>query len=245
MPAESTSRAAPNLGADGDSRDLVTRAYEQLRALIVRGRLAPGSRIIESDLADRLGMSRTPVRSALQRLQQEGFVAALEGGKNARLTIAPLTTSDCREVLNLLGAVEGLAARWAARLPEQQRQSLARALEEDNQRLEALLGTELPEPEEVFRIHSSFHGHHLETIGAPRISAIHTAIWPQAERYRRVYITTAPHGLSGEVEEHRAIVDAIRLGDAAAAQAAVQENWERAAERLNRIIERLGERGTW
>ncbi len=48
--------------------------YEQLRHLIVHGHLAPGSRIVESDVAGRLGVSRTPVRGALQRLQQEGYI---------------------------------------------------------------------------------------------------------------------------------------------------------------------------
>ncbi|MFB6240160.1 MAG: GntR family transcriptional regulator, partial [Gemmatimonadota bacterium] len=48
--------------------------YTRLRELIVRGQLAPGSRIIETDVAERLGVSRTPVRSALQRLEQEGFI---------------------------------------------------------------------------------------------------------------------------------------------------------------------------
>lgn len=230
---------------DRDSRDLVTRGYEQLRTLIVQGRLAPGSRIIESDLAERLRMSRTPVRSALQRLQQEGYVIAMEGGRNARLAVAPLTSSDCREVLNLLGAIEGLAARWAAVLPDASRQALTRELERQNLTLQELLASDMPEPEEVFRTHSDFHDQYMRAIDAPRIVALHAAIRPQAERYRRVYITTAPHGLIGEVREHTAIVEAIASGDGLRAQASVQENWERAAERLSQIIDRLGERGIW
>jgi DNA-binding GntR family transcriptional regulator len=61
--------------------DRIVQAYEKLRDLIVWGRLAPGTRIIESDVAGRLGISRTPVRSALQRLQQEGYILALDSGK--------------------------------------------------------------------------------------------------------------------------------------------------------------------
>jgi DNA-binding GntR family transcriptional regulator len=61
-----------------------TAVYERLRGLIVRGQLAPGARLVERDIADRLGTSRTPVRSALQRLQQERYVTVADGGKHAR-----------------------------------------------------------------------------------------------------------------------------------------------------------------
>ena len=66
--------------------------YEQLRDLIVHGHLAPGSRIVESDVAGRLGVSRTPVRGALQRLQQEGYIVDPSGGRLARPTVSPLTS---------------------------------------------------------------------------------------------------------------------------------------------------------
>ena len=61
--------------------DRVTVVYHRLRELIVRGRLAPGARIIETVIAARLGVSRTPVRAALQRLQQEGYVVVASPGQ--------------------------------------------------------------------------------------------------------------------------------------------------------------------
>ena len=73
-------------------------AYEQIREMILKGSLAPGARIMESELAEHVGMSRTPVRSALHRLQQGGYVRALDGGKKAKLIVAPLTKEDAREI---------------------------------------------------------------------------------------------------------------------------------------------------
>src|SRR5678809_266639 len=88
--------------------------YERLRALIIDGRLAPGTRIVETEVAARLGVSRTPVRGALQRLQQEGFIVDSPTLQQTRPTVAPLTSEDARELFLLVGALEGLAAHRAA-----------------------------------------------------------------------------------------------------------------------------------
>src|SRR3954463_9032038 len=102
--------------------------YERLRHLIVHGVMAPGSRIVESDVAARLGVSRTPVRGALQRLQQEGYIVDPSGGRLARPTVAPLTSEEARELFHIVAESEGLSARWAAALPVGDRRVLARAL---------------------------------------------------------------------------------------------------------------------
>lgn len=237
--------AAERSGDELNHSDLVARTYGQLRNLIVLGRLSPGSRIIESDLADRLGVSRTPVRSALQRLQQEGFVLGLAGGRNARLAVSPLTADDGRDLLNLLGALESVAVRTAALLPERQRKGLVADLERINNAFGELVVEDSPDPESIFRTHSSFHQAHIEAVGGARIQALYGSTRPQAERYRRVYITSAPHALRGEVEEHVRIIEAVAKGDAEAAQLAVLANWANAADRLGALIDRLGDRGNW
>src|SRR5215204_4809465 len=76
------------------------QVYVRLRDLIVQGLLSPGSRIIETEVATRLGVSRTPVREALQRLQQEGFVNGSPGAQQSRVSVAPLTREDVHELLN-------------------------------------------------------------------------------------------------------------------------------------------------
>ena len=226
--------------------DLVTTTYERLRDLIVHGRLAPGSRIVESDLAGRLGVSRTPVRSALHRLQQEGFVLASETGRNARLSVSPLTQEDGREVLNILGLLEGYAACRAAELESKRREKLVQELRRLNDDLAALIDSDSVEHEQLFRAHSLFHQEPMRWISAPRLHSLHAMIRPQAQRYRRVYIASITTGIfSVELEEHEPIIDAVARGDALAAQVAVQRNWSGAAERLARIIAAVGERGHW
>src|SRR3989442_1408654 len=113
-PAKAKPRARPSGAAPRVVRgDRIPRAYHQLRELIVSGRLAPGSRIIESDIAERLGVSRTPVRSALHRLQQEGYIAGIGRGNEPRLSVAPLTQDDARDLFAIIGAIEEIAAGGA------------------------------------------------------------------------------------------------------------------------------------
>src|ERR1043166_1653590 len=104
------------------------QVYVCLRDLLVQGLLSPGSRIIETEIATRLGVSRTPVREALQRLQQEGFVIGSPGAQQSPLTVAPLTRDDVYELLNIVGALEGLGARHAAMTPTTERRNLVRDL---------------------------------------------------------------------------------------------------------------------
>lgn len=230
----------------GDTADLVSRTYLTLRALIVHGRLAPGSRIIESELSSRLGISRTPVRSALHRLQQEGLVLAADTGKNARLSVAPLTRADGRELLNILGHLEGLASRWACSLPQEERAQLTGVMRRLNTDILNELEAEGTDPEQVFHLHSAFHQQPVDAVNAPRLRDLHRNIRSQVERYRRIYISSVPTGgFAAELTEHESIVESLDRGDPVAAQRAVEENWSQAGERLCRIIAAMGDRGSW
>src|SRR6185503_7046651 len=91
--------------------------------------------IAERAVVTRMGLSRTPVRSALHRLQQEGFVASVGRAGDQRLIVTPLTKADGREVFLIIGHLEGLAAREAAALPREQRAELAKRLRDINKML--------------------------------------------------------------------------------------------------------------
>ncbi len=225
--------------------DRVQHAYERLREMIVHGRLAPGTRIIETEVADRLGVSRTPVRSALQRLQQEGYIVGSERGQQSRPTVAALTKEDAREVFGIVGELEALAARLAAMKPLEERSRVAEELTRINAELLAAFDAERPDHNRVFDLDIAFHQRFVEAGAGPRLLALHGSIKPLAERYERLYVSALVGEIQTSVEEHEAIVRAIRCGDPDAAQRAVQTNWRNAAERLSRIIASLGERGSW
>src|SRR5438093_6447073 len=86
------------------------RLYDSLRNLIVRGQLAPGARIVETEVAERFGVSRTPVRAAFQRLERQGDVIA-SATPQARITVSPVTREDAGERLGIWGEPSAPAAR--------------------------------------------------------------------------------------------------------------------------------------
>jgi DNA-binding GntR family transcriptional regulator len=220
------------------------QVYERLRALIIAGRLAPGARIVETDVASRLGVSRTPVRGALQRLQQEGYVVDSPTLQQTRPTVAPLTSEDAREVFLLVGALEGLAAFRAALGPTGERAALASALAVINDDFAAAAVAPRPDHTRIFDLDERFHRTYMKAAG-PRVRSLHDTVKPQAERYERLYVSMLTSELHASVAEHRAIVKAIRAGNAAAAQSAVETNWRNAAERLAAVVAAAGERGSW
>jgi DNA-binding GntR family transcriptional regulator len=219
--------------------------YAQLRDLIVRGHLAPGARVVESEIAGRLRVSRTPVRGALQRLQQEGYIVDSPALQQSRSTVAPMTRDDAHELFSIVAEIEGLAARNATALPVGARKSLVEVLTRINDRFERASLAKAPRHDLLYELDEQFHRCYVEAAAGPRLRALHGAVKPQAERYERLYVSLLSRGLAPSVVEHRSIVRSIRSGDPDAAQRAVQLNWRNAADRLGKVIATVGERGQW
>ena len=221
------------------------KVYDSLRDLIVLGLLAPGTRVLETEIASRFDVSRTPVRSALHRLQQEGYIVELNSGTRARLSVAPLTKEDGLEVLDIVGEIEGLAGRYAAQLDAEPRGRLTAELRALNADLRRAGAAEKPDSSLFFELDSAFHRRYVHASGGRRVIALHDAIKPQADRYIRLYTSVLVDSILTSVGEHDAIIAAIEGGSPDAAQRAVQTNWRDAAQRLSAAIERIGEWGSW
>jgi DNA-binding GntR family transcriptional regulator len=232
----------PGLAPRGDR---IGHAYQQLRDLIIWGRLAPGARIIETDVATRLGLSRTPVRSALHRLQQEGYIIASGTGPQARLSVAPLTKRDARELFAIVSHVEALAAEWAALLEDGPRERVVAELNSLNDALKVAATRPKPDEREFFELEQRFHRAFVKAAGGPRLTALHDAVKPQSERYVRLYVQALLARMADTVDEHGQLVGAIERGDAPAAKEAVMLDWHNATRYLSDVMERQGEIGIW
>lgn len=236
-------RPDDELQSDQERGDRFALAYQKLRELIVLGRLAPGSRIIETSVAERLGVSRTPVRAALQRLQQEGYVVVTSPGQQSRMAVAPLTQEDAIELFGVVASIEGLAANWAA--SNGSGEATLDEIRSLNDALYEVATSSRPDVNTVFEIDRQWHRKVVEAGAGPRLLALHDSFKPQSERYGRIYSSALIDEIAASVEEHRVVIRHIEDGDGDGAEAAMRLNWSNASQRLAAVIESVGERGAW
>jgi DNA-binding GntR family transcriptional regulator len=221
----------------------VRTAFYQLRELIVHGKLSPGTWIVEGDLARRLNVSRTPIRAALNKLQQEGYVREYRMANKSRMIVAPLTKEDAAELYSVIGRLEGLAGRSTAALPKPERTKIVQQLKALNQQLIDVKGDHSKQGS-IFEIDRDFHRLAVSCSG-PRLSAWHRAIEPQAERYWRLYASSIIGDLQLSIAEHNEIIRALADGNPDRVERALQANWDNGCQRLARVIDVFGERGSW
>jgi GntR family transcriptional regulator of gluconate operon len=219
--------------------------------MIVRGVLAPGSPVIERPFAARLGVSRGSLRSALRRLEHEGFVRPSAAGVYSRAVVTPLTVADMDEIYTLLAVLNGAAARQAAAMQPSARKAIGTKMEALNATLAAALAASTDDVSTVYEIDHQIHMVYVAAASGPRLRALYAAVSSQGERYGRAYNTAIAHapavgGLAkSSPGEHRAIIDAIRAGHQDEAEQAAIVNWRNAAARLRRVITSAGERGSF
>ena len=223
----------------------VGTAFQRIRELVVRGRLAPGTWIVEGDLCEHLNMSRTPVRGALYLLEREGYVIEQRNSSKSRMIVAPLTREDANELYPILGRIEGLAGRRAAVLPQAERDELAAGLKAVNGKLAQIAQERTYNGLSIFDLDHEFHRLVVSAGSGPRLNALHKAIEPQTELYWRLYASSIVGELTHSVAEHEEIVAALVAGDPDRLERALSVNWENGCKRLEKVIDIYGERGSW
>lgn len=209
-----------------DDVDVVPlRAEDHLRDAIVSGRLQPNERLIESDLARSLGVSRTVIRAALVRLEHEGLVEH-ERHRGARVRL--VQESEAVEILEARAVLEGLAARLAAQRATPADVEVLQEILAEMQRLRDggdLLG--------VSDENAKLHRRLLEISGHETASRLIGTLNSQMVRFQ--YRTILLPGRSERsAAEHAAIVDAVARGDGEAAETAMRAHLSHVAEALRR-----------
>ncbi|HEX8212479.1 MAG TPA: GntR family transcriptional regulator [Longimicrobium sp.] len=220
--------------------------YDEVRALIVCGRILPGTRVTEADVAKELGVSRTPAREALRRLQQERLLVptGASDGAKVRLAVAPMTAGEARELGTAAGALEGVIVRNVKDCDADERLALAAELAKAQAAFRREATKRTPDWDRLFELHHAFHGLLRARLAGPRLCLLLDGLRSHLDRYE--YFYGPLHGSEGfeeTFEEHDAIVAAIESGHAEVAERAVRTNWFNGADRLAKIVERVGEAG--
>ena len=191
-------------------------AYELILEAIDTGVYKPGSRLVESELADRFGVSRTPIREALQRLETQSLLT--RDGRS--LIVASLDHSQLSELYVVRGALEGLAARLAARHATPEELAVLRDMLEADRAL-------LDDPEAMSRANRRFHKQiHLASHNrflVQQLDLVHRSMALLAST--SIAVEGRP---SDTMEEHTRIVEAIEAGDGEAADKALREHISKA-----------------
>ncbi|MEO8577113.1 MAG: GntR family transcriptional regulator [Gemmatimonadales bacterium] len=215
------------------------RTYERLRDLIIRGRIPAGARVVEAEVALQFGVSRTPVREALARLIHERYLVPTSTGRRTQLVVAHFTSDDVRELWGIIGALESYAVARVTALSEPKRTVIADDLRELNLDLKAESQSRPRDPDKLFELQTAFHLRFVYETAGSHLRSIYDAVRPQVQRYEWIYGTRSESQYQPSTNEHMRIIAAIRLGDAAAAQASVVSHWRKAAVRTAKVIEEL------
>ncbi len=222
------SHNSPSATVKAEHGTSLITAFREIRELIVHGKLSPGTSILEAELADRLNMSRTPVRGAIHWLQREGYILEHRNVKKSRMIVAPLTKEDANELYRIIGHLEGIAGRNVAALPTAERKAICAQLRELNQRLLGIATGQSGHPGEIFDVDRDFHRVIIKHGAGPRMTTLHKAIEPQAERYWRLYASSIIRDLHLSIQEHEDIALAISAGDADRTEVACSRTGSRA-----------------
>ncbi|ALM85984.1 GntR family transcriptional regulator [Bordetella sp. N] len=206
-----TGKNPPEAMTVDDGGRVADRAYRRLRLAILSGEIKPGTRLVELDLAERLSMSRTPVREAISRLTSDMLVAVLPGGGVEVVD----TQHDLDDIFAIREALEGMAARLAA-------QHIVREeLAELDQMLKSSLDLPLDAVRERADLNNRFHRKILQASRSPRLIQMVEDLrdfFIQEEQLRRYTSRDTKTAL----RHHAEIVDALRHKDGKKAERMVR-----------------------
>ncbi len=202
--------------------------FETLREAILSGQLKAGERLMEVQLAEEMGVSRTPVREAIRKLELEGLVVMVPR-KGAY--VAGISTKDITEVFEIRSALESLAAALACeRITEEELEELERLL------VQVAECAEKNDLETLIQVDTRFHNVLYRASRNERLAQIINNLGDQIQRFRTTSLAT-PGRMKEALEEHKALVEAITARDVELARRLAEEHIENAE---NRLMEALG-----
>ena len=225
--------------AGGESAQV--RALLQLRELILAGELPGGARIAELALVERLGVSRTPIRAALMRLEQEGLLESLPGGGYG---VKTFSERDVADAIELRGTLEGLLARLAAErgAPHVVLADARACLD----RIDAVLAASaLDEPgfSAYVALNEAFHLLLYEMADSPTISRQLERVVSLPFASPSGFVVVHAHSAKARdmlvvaQDQHRQVLDAIERREGARAEAIMREHSRLAQRNLREVLD--------
>jgi DNA-binding GntR family transcriptional regulator len=199
---------------------IAEQTYQQLRSMIFEHKLAPGTVFTERRLAEAINISRTPLRTAISRLEGEGLVERLP---NSSVIVRTFSIDELLEILLIRRLLESEAACLAAgRLPVLQLEAL-------RGESERFAGEPEADFEAFWRHDDTFHGAVAEACGKPLLGAL---IADLRRKARMCHVRRMPKSCQAQAREHLTVLDALAAGDGPQARAAMADHLDKVRSRL-------------
>ncbi|PDT82099.1 GntR family transcriptional regulator [Sinorhizobium sp. BJ1] len=232
MAAEKAIEVSAEIKDEVAAKTMTATAHLKIRQLILDNKWPPGYQATEQEVASILGMSRTPVREALMRLQQDGLVSVVP---RHGMRVLPVSPSDMKEIYDILTSLESTAAELAAarHLTEEQLKGLERATADMDKALER------DDLDRWAQADARFHEQLLELSGNKMLKSVVLNFIDRAHRVRMLTLKMRPKPVNS-TRDHAELVKAIRAGDVEKAGTIHREHRQRAGRELLKLLERLG-----
>jgi len=189
---------------------LSQKVYRILKARIIKGDLKPGEKLLENKIAEQLGVSRTPVREALQKIAAEGLVKM---EPNLGMIVIEFSLEDLQEVLQVRRALEGLATSVAAKKISKEEIT---KLEEIIEKMSICISKN--DVVAYSELNGKLHNLILNICGNKRLTEICNHLNSSDHRFRIRSLRSNPERLKYSLKEHREIVEALKRKDSIQAE---------------------------
>lgn len=201
-----------------------------IRNYIIEGKIKPGERLLEPNVAKLLGVSRTPLREAFLQLESEGFLK-FNPRKGALVTETSL--EDAEETYEIKGALEALAASLASsNITPQQIDELIII----NKKMESIANSKKKDYKSFLELNSIFHQKIYELCGNEKLKKTIKTLRNQTLRYNYIFLSLLSH-LNESVNEHFEIIQALKKGNKKEVEIAVKNHNDSALRLLKNYIE--------
>jgi DNA-binding GntR family transcriptional regulator len=207
---------------------LQEKVYEHLKKAILAGEIQPGERLLETRLAESLGVSRIPVREAIRKLEREGLIVVFA---RRGVYASTLSSGDIDEVYRVRAVLEGLAARQAA---EHRGGAQLARLDEILSQMKAQAAA--GDSDGLFSTGRAFHEAVLAAASNAKLAMLMDLMRGQIERVRQVRMKVS-HRTHDVFREYTAIRDAIAAGDGDSAETEMRAHVERPRKDLIRMMQ--------
>lgn len=199
------------------------KVFNALREAILNGSLKPGQSLIETKLAEEMGVSRTPIREAIRKLELEGLVSSVP---NKGVIVKGISVQDVNDIYTIRHCLEGLAARWA--VMRITREELGK-LEENMDLMEFY--TRRNDLAQVNTKNSEFHEIIFRATKSKPLRQILSSLQEHVQRARTASLRV-PGRAEKALQEHRAILDAFQRRDVEAAEHLITEHIKNSRDNL-------------